>query len=82
MLPGVRIKPVKLPIRKGTQEQFRLIEPTGMWRRIGHPQPGMRGEVAARRMADMRRAIVHDQVRSLCPRIAPGQLSDRPEEIS
>jgi hypothetical protein len=48
--------------------------------RIEHPQPGMRRQVSARLMGDLRGSIVHDQVQSFCLRIAPGQLTDRPQE--
>jgi hypothetical protein len=81
MLLEVRIKSVEALIRKGAQQQFRLVEPTGMWRRIERPQQGICSEVGARLMGNMPGSVVRGQVQSLRPRIAPSQLSERLQEM-
>src|SRR5262245_49702212 len=58
------IKTLQVSIREGAQQQLRLIEPTGMGRGIERSEAGMGGEVSPRMMVNMRRPVIHDEMKA------------------
>jgi hypothetical protein len=49
-------------IRKGAQQQFRLIQSAGVRRRIERPQARMASQVGFGGVSDMWRAVIQDQM--------------------
>jgi hypothetical protein len=75
MLARLGVNTLEVSVRKGAQQQFRLIEPAGVRRRIERPQAGMAGQVSFGFLGDMRRALVQDQVQPP----GTGIASDQPD---
>src|SRR5216684_1935086 len=81
MLSRLRIKTVQILIRERTQQQFRLIEPTGTRRRIERSDTRMRREVGFGVMINMRGSVVHNQMNTPCFRIPSFHLPYGPEKV-
>ncbi len=81
LLPRLAIKTIEVLIRKGSEQQLCLIEPTGMGRGIHRPHARMRGEVGRGVVLNMRPAIVQNQMNAPRTPIAAFHLPDTPQEV-
>src|SRR5437899_2172954 len=80
LLPRLAIKTIKVLIRKGPQQQFCLIEPTGMSRGIHRPQARMGSEVGFRVVVNMGAAVVHNQMKAPRASVVMSHLPHAPQE--
>src|SRR5713101_2741953 len=81
LLPRLAIKTIQVLIRKGPQQQLRLIEPPSMGRGIHRPQARMSGEVGCGVVVNMRPAIVHNQMKAPRAPVAAVHLPYAPQEV-
>src|SRR5262249_49631302 len=81
LLTRLAIKPVKVLIRKGPQQQFCLIEPTGVSRGVQGPQAWMSSEIGFGVVVNMRGALVHNQMNAPRTPIAVGHLPEAPQKV-
>ena len=81
VLPRFGIKPVKVLIGKGPQQQLGLIEPRGMGGCVEYPQAWVAGEVALGVMGDLRPPIVHNEMDAAGLGVASFNLPHAPQEM-
>lgn len=81
MLPRFGIKPVKVFLCEGAQQQLRLIKPGGIRWRIEHMAARVRGKVTQGIMSDMGRPVVNDDMDAASVQVTPFDLPHAPEEV-
>src|SRR5712691_5893655 len=81
LLPRLAIKTIEVLIGKSPQQQFRLIEPTGMRRGIHGPQARMGNEVGFRMVVNMRPTVVHNQMKTPRASVVAVHLSHAPQKM-
>ena len=81
LLARLAIEAIQILIGKGPQQQFGLIQPTGMGWGIDDPQARMGGEVSSGMVINMGAAVVHNQMEAAGMAIVPRHLADTPQEV-
>jgi hypothetical protein len=81
VLSRLAIKTIQVLIGKGSQQQFRLIEPTGTGRGIHGSQARMGGEVSFPVVVNMGAAVVHNQMQASRAAVLARHLAHAPQEV-
>src|SRR5262245_32760985 len=81
LLPRLALTTSKVLIRKGPQQQFCLIEPTGMRRGIHGSQARMGSEVGFRVVVNRGPAVIHDHLQAPRTAVAVSHLPHAPQEV-
>ena len=81
LLSRLAIKPGEVLVGKGAQQQFGLVEPTGVGRGVQGAQARMSSEGGFGVMINMRGAIIHDQMNAWCVPIAASHLPHAPQKV-